>query len=54
MGYYGVKSVCRPSAVHMSVCIFVSGQKVNLNEHQWLFTNVGMYFDIVEVWFGDC
>ena len=24
----------------------------NLSKHQWIFTKLGMYIDIVEIWFG--
>ena len=24
----------------------------NLSKHQWIFTKLGMCFDIVEIWFG--
>ena len=24
----------------------------NLSKHQWIFTKLGMYIDILEIWFG--
>ena len=24
----------------------------NLSKHKWIFTKLGMYIDIVEIWFG--
>ena len=61
-GYYGSTldvrvSVC-PS-VRLSIrqsyarpSIRISFPDDNLSKHQWIFTKLGMYIDIVEIWFG--
>ena len=42
-------SVLRPS-VRPSVRILFSDD--DLSKHQWIFTKLGMYIDIVDIWFG--
>ena len=39
-----------PSVVRPSICFSFPGD--NLRKHQWIFTKLGMYIDIVEIWFG--
>ena len=54
-GYYGFTL-----DVRMSICLSVSGMSFlpflfpddNLSKRQWIFTKLGMCFDIVEIWFG--
>ena len=40
----------RPSVVRPSVRF--SFPDDNLSKHQWIFTNLGMCIDIVEIWLG--
>ena len=57
-GYYGftldvrvsVRPSVRPSVVRPSLRF--SFPDDNLSKHQWIFTKLGMCFDIVEIWFG--
>ena len=56
-GYYGITSVVRVS-ICMSVCrtsvhpsIF-SFPDHNMSKCQWIFTKLGVYIDIVVIWFG--
>ena len=53
-GYYGftldVRVSVRLSASRTSVRI--SFPDDNLSKHQWIFTKLGVYIDIVEIWFG--
>ena len=42
--------LAHPSVSHPSVCI--SFPDYNLSKHQWIFTQLGMCIDIVEIWFG--
>ena len=58
-GYYGFKLDVRVSVRLSVVCPSVSRMSVrisfpddNLSKHQWIFTKLGMYIDIVESWFG--
>ena len=37
------------SVVHLSVFSFSDD---NLSKYQWIFTKLGMFIDIVEIWFG--
>ena len=39
---------------HPCVCpsIHISFPDDNLSKHQWIFTKISMYIDIVEIWFG--
>ena len=37
------------SAHHTSVFLFLDD---NLSKYQWIFTRLGMYIAIVEIWFG--
>ena len=56
-GYYGFSLVVResvrasvcPSYIRLSVFSFLDD---NLSKHQWIFTKLGMFIDIVEIWFG--
>ena len=54
-GYYSISwssmclSVC-PSVVHPSVHISFPDDK--LDKCQWIFIKLGVYIDIVEIWFG--
>ena len=57
-GYYGFKLVVRVaicvshlSYVRPSVFSFLDD---NLSECQWIFTQLGMCIDIVEIYFGIC
>ena len=54
VGYYGFTLVVcvsvRPSVSRTSV--WFSFPDDNLSKHQWIFTKLGMYIDIVAVWFG--
>ena len=38
----------------VSVCLSVrqSFSDDNLSKHRWIFTKLGMWIDIVEIWFG--
>ena len=36
--------------IRPSVCFSFPGD--NLSKHQWIFTELGMCIDIVEIWFG--
>ena len=38
-------SICHPS-------VRISFPDNNLSKHQWIFTKLGMWIDIVEIWFG--
>ena len=38
------------SVIRPSVCILFPDD--NLSKHQWIFTKLGIYIDIVEIWFG--
>ena len=57
-GYYGftlvVRESVRPSVVRPSICLSVcfSFLDDNLSKHQWIFTKLGMFIDVVEIWFG--
>ena len=45
-------SICCVFFLH---CIFIFGGEVSgviTSKFQWIFTKLGMYIDIVEVWFG--
>ena len=58
VGYYGITlavhvsvcplPVCRMS-VHPPVFLFLDN---NLSKCQWIFTNLGVCIDTVEIWFG--
>ena len=52
-GYYGftqvVRESVRPSYIGPSVRF--SFPYDNLSKHHWIFTKLGMCFDIVEIWF---
>ena len=39
-------------SVHQSYVRTISFPHDNLSKHQWIFTKLGMCFDIVEIWFG--
>ena len=46
-------SVClsvRQLYVHLSVGFLFPDD--NLSEHEWIFTNLGVCIDIMEIWFG--
>ena len=51
-GYYGftldVRVSVRPSYIRQSIFSFPDD---TLSKHQWIFTKLGMCFDIVEIWF---
>ena len=57
-GYYGftldvrvsVRPSVRPSVIRPSVRF--SFPDANLSKHQWIFTKLGMCFDIMAIWFG--
>ena len=53
-GYYGIILV-----VCVSICVSYVWPSVflfpgNLSKFQWIFTKLGMYIDIVEVFFLNC
>ena len=52
-GYYGITLAVRlpgsPSVIRTSVFSFLDD---NLSKYQWIFTKLGIYIDIVEIWFG--
>ena len=41
----------RPSICRSSARPFFSFPDDNLSKYQWIFTKIGMYIDIVEIWF---
>ena len=50
------QSSIHPS-VHPPICLSVVHQyfcfwMINFIKYQWIFTELGMCFDIVEIWFG--
>ena len=54
VGYYGFMLDVHVS-VHLSVSrtsLCFSFLDVNLSKHQRIFTKLGMYIDIMEIWFG--
>ena len=55
VGYYGftlevLVSVCHPLVLHLSIRF--SFPDDNLSKHQWIFTKLNMFIDIVEICFG--
>ena len=48
-GYYGFTLVVRKS---IRPSVRFSFPDDNLSKHQWIFTRLVMYIDIVEIWFG--
>ena len=46
--------VGRPCVCSSVICLSVSilFPNDNLSKHQWIFTKLGMYNDIMEIWFG--
>ena len=42
-------SVCLPS---FRPSVHISFPDVNLSKPQWIFTKLGIFIDIVEIWFG--
>ena len=40
-----------PSVVHLSIHLGLFLDD-NLIKHQWIFTKLGMFIEIVEIWFG--
>ena len=44
-----ILSVRRPSSVRPSVFSFPDN---NLCKYQWIFTKLGVYIDIIEIWYG--
>ena len=50
VGHPCVHPSVRPLYVRSSV--HFSFPDDNLSKHQWIFTKLGMGFDIVEIWFG--
>ena len=53
-GYYGFMLDVRVS-VRQSIsrpAIRFSFPDDNLSKHQWIFTKLGMYIDILDIWFG--
>ena len=50
MRYYGITlAVCLSFFVCQSVFSFLGS---NLSKYQWIFTRLGVFIDIVEIWFG--
>ena len=50
-GYYGFKTDVRVS-VRSSVRPSVFRFRMITSKHQWIFTKLGMYIDIVKIWLG--